>query len=183
MSTIKISPQIGGFIGQVVVTLIIGFIIAIIGFLSKQYVVGVFGLLSIGLFSVLYPMYLRKTEYKIMDDKIIKKRNTLSETHEEVPFDRVQNTQLTRGYIQKRMGGFGNISLSTAGSGSSDLRLIGVKKSEKLHNIISEKCDNKTVISESDNKSNNKMKIYEESQKLSKTSEILKNIINNGDKL
>lgn len=183
MSTIEISPQVGGFIGQVVVTLIIGFIIAVIGFLSKQYVIGMFGILMIGLFSILYPMYLRKTEYKITENKIIKKRDTLSETHEEVPFNRVQNTQLTRGYIQKRMGGFGNISLSTAGSGSSDLKLIGIKKSERLHNIISEKCDNKTKGSKSNEKTDDKTKVYKESQKLSETSEILKNIINNGDKL
>lgn len=183
MSEINTSPQIGGLIGQLIFVSVTGFIIFIIGFLSEQYLAAIFGLSIVVLFIVPYPIYLRKTEYKIMDDKIVRKRDTLSEEYEEVPFDKIQNTQLKRGYIQKRMGGFGNISLSTAGSSSSELKLMAVKNSEKLHNIISKRCDSKSKTIKNNDKSNSKMKMYKESKKLSRTSKVLNDIINNGDRL
>lgn len=185
VNSIKLNPKIQGSIVGITIGVILSLFLAIVAIYAELYqlLLPCFAFL---VFIAIYPIYLKKTEYIIEDDKIIKNRDIFGEVHEEVRFDKIQNTQIRRGFAQKLMGDYGTVSVSTAGSNMSALKLSSIKDSKKVHKMISDRTDssysdtnnNNTV--ENDNVTKNEL--FEEYKKLRQTTEKLQKQIK-GDKI
>lgn len=183
MELITLRPKLKGYIGVILFTTAIGIAFLFGGlvgavtfssFSSMIYVIGI-GVVALG-FSIGYPIYLRKTTYTITETEVIKERETaLSESHERVPIEKIENTTIKRGLLQRILGTYGTISISTAGGSglSPELRLYSIEDAKEVHNSLLKITtgDESTTEKSSD--------ALSEAKKLTKATEKLKNNVLN----
>ena len=183
MDTIKLQPKLKGYIVNIITTLVIGVLLFGSGLLSvltgssELIALVVIGLLFIA-YAIGYPLYLRKTTYKLTETEIIKDRTTaLGETHEKIPLDKIENTTLKQGFTQQLFGSYGTISISTAGSGeSSSLKLYSIENAKDVHN----KLLTQSVLTDDEQQSTDKTgDTYTEAKKLTQATQKLRNLIVN----
>lgn len=174
MNKINLNPDIGVLMPQLSIAGIIALTTIIAGILYNS------GWILIGVTILVYmtamPFYLKRTKYIINDSKIIKNRDFGGEVHEEVRFDKIQNTKIKRPFFYKLLGKYGTISISTAGSNMDALKLKSIDNAEEIHRVISNRAENsygdtKNVVNEDEQDSND---LYAEYKKLRKTTDDLK---------
>lgn len=185
MEELNLQPELKGYIGNLLTTIILGVLLTsggVIGIIAgdsfdtMMYPLGL-GFVAL-VISVGYPLYLRKTSYTITDTEVLKDRKTaLSEKHEKIPLEKIENTTLKRGFIQQFLGSYGTISISTAGSGQhSGLRLYAVKDAKKVHDTLL----NQTVsTTDEEPDKTDSSDVYTEAEKLKLATKRLRNIILN----
>lgn len=174
VNEININPDISVLVPQLSIAGIIALTSIILGILYNT------GWILIGVVIVVYivamPFYLKRTKYIIDDTKIIKNRNFGGEVHEEVRFDKIQNTEIKKPFFYKLLGEYGIISISTAGSDMSALKLKSIDNAKEIHRVISNRAENSyedtsDVVEGEEQDPNN---LYVEYKKLRKTTDDFK---------
>lgn len=187
MEPIGLKPRFKGYIGTLFISGVLGIVALIsgIGLSFYSFDIGL-GLAGIGIVLLLYssltPIYLRKTSYEITDKAVIKDRETLlSENHEKIPLDKIENTTLKRGFIQKMLGSYGTISISTAGSGQqSSLRLYAIENAQDIHKrLLTQTTSSRTPETLKENTNEKESDVYTEAKKLNKATKKLRDIVTN----
>lgn len=75
------------------------------------------------------------TTYGVTDKALYKKRGALSDKVKRVPLSKIQNTEYSRSFIEKRFG-FGSVQISSAGSSGTELSFRAVDDPESLQDLI-----------------------------------------------
>jgi uncharacterized membrane protein YdbT with pleckstrin-like domain len=178
MNTVKLSPNIEGakiliiIAGLIIfLTIITAILLDLIDFLPVIFLV------SVGFI----PMYfiIKRTEYIIKDDRIIMNRDIFGEKHQEIPFNKIQNTTVKKSITEKMAGNYGSVSISTAGSDINALKLFLIENPDEIHKLIvkrTDKCYEKTPDNSKEfaDKNETEDELEAEYEKLRKTSEDLK---------
>lgn len=177
---ITFKPQLKGYLGGMigfclVLSIITLFLIITSSNIVNAISIGFVGFIVITIYVISFTLYIKKTTYKITESKIIKNKNIFGEKHEEISLNKIQNTKIKKSYVQKKLGDYGTISVSTAGSTSKDMSLRGIENSQMIYRIITRNSKQ--------GRHNKDASIYEEAKKLNSTSKKFKEVIKNGDKL
>jgi len=135
---IKLQPEIKGSLSTLSSTLLVsgGFFVYFL--LQGSILLSLLGVIVPTVIIFAYSKYLKQTTYTITDEKVEYDREIFGHTNQEIPIKRIQNTRLKRSFLQKKMGGYGTIYISTAGSRGSDLTLRSIGNSKNIHRKISE---------------------------------------------
>jgi len=121
---------------------------------------------------------LKQTTYTVTNKRVIRHRSIFGEKQSEVRLDKIQNISLSRGIIQRQLGNYGNISLSTAGSGSTDMSLRSVGEINKIYTLLLDETRTETVEEETgETESEGQLDAMEEAQKLRETMEEFEEVI------
>lgn len=173
-------PQLKGSLGGFIFIGLLTVIIALFALVSKS----IGGLLITvvlggGLFVIM--LYsLKQTTYTITNKRVIRHRSIFGEKQSEVRLDKIQNLGLKRGIVQRRLGEYGSISLSTAGSGSTDMSLQGIDDIHTLYHLLLDETRTKTVQEKPDAEAEDtteQLNAMEEAKKLRKTMKKFEKVI------
>lgn len=164
----KIKPNLRALSGLGITVIVVG-IVSVAIFLLFEWS----GLLILTVLISLYFLYrylsLRRTEYILTDDKVISNVDFGGETHEEVGFDKIQNTQVKIPFLYQLYGNYGTVSISTAGSNLSAITLSAIENPNSVHkqivNRINEDRSESKEVEESGH-SNEYKKLREASRRL-----------------
>jgi uncharacterized membrane protein YdbT with pleckstrin-like domain len=77
------------------------------------------------------------TTYAITDKALYKKRGMLSEKTKRVPLSKIQNTEYSRSFFEKRFE-FGTVEVSSAGSSGKELSFSSVSNPKDVQELINE---------------------------------------------
>ena len=93
-------------------------------------------MILVGLFVILaaYLKYIN-THYVITDVGLYKKTGVLSRDVQKIGFDKVQNTSYSRSAVGSYFG-YGNVDVSTAGSGGTEMRFRSVPEPAAVQQLI-----------------------------------------------
>jgi uncharacterized membrane protein YdbT with pleckstrin-like domain len=129
-------PELRGYVGALVVILVIGLSAVGYGLYSGSF--SIIALASIATAGVLYgqKLYLERTTYTLTDNKLVYDREIFGTQHQELSYDKIQTTDVRQSFLNKIMGEYGTIQVSTAGSGGTDLRMWGIKNAVEVHSEL-----------------------------------------------
>ena len=99
------------------------------------------GILAYGLgllFLLFWYIKVKAVKLKVTDKRILLKRGILSKNTNEINIKDIRNIQTNQTFFQ-RIFGVGTISISSAGTGGIEIKVSGIKKPNKLREMIREK--------------------------------------------
>lgn len=75
------------------------------------------------------------TMYAVTDKALYRKKGLFSDNIKRVPLNKIQNTEYSRSWSEKKFG-FGTVDISTAGSSGTELSFSAVKDPESVQQLI-----------------------------------------------
>lgn len=125
--TILIFNRLLGFLFPLIAIIIIGFITNFEGWLDYFWL-GVVAILVLLLLSCLYSyISFPKRKYALRDHDIIYTEGLLLNTFTTVPFVRIQHTEISRSFLERKLN-LSTLKIYTAGATGSDLFISGLPK-------------------------------------------------------
>lgn len=102
----------------------------IMGIITVPFLIGI---------PVLISTYLRinYTMYAVTDKALYRKKGLFSDKIKRVPLNKIQNTEYSRSWSEKKFG-FGTVDISTAGSSGTELSFSAVKDPESIQQLIND---------------------------------------------
>lgn len=175
--SIEFSPELKGSLSAIISAVVFGGFFLVYGLIQGSIGMSLFGVVGTFIMVFGYMLYLDRTTYTIKEDKVLYDKEIFGHKHQEIPMNRIQNTSLRQSALQQRMGGYGNVRISTAGSGGSDLTLRSIDHASEVHGKISELSNATSDGQSRANTDDGELNALEEAQKLRETSSQLKEAI------
>ncbi len=88
-------------------------------------------------------LYIKNVEFVVSSKALYKKTGILSRKVQKVKFPNIQDTSYGQSFFGRYFG-YGNVNISTAGSGGIELKFNAVEDPEKLQSIINQRIEDET---------------------------------------